>query len=200
MNRKNSDFGLRDGELVRQAQRGAAEAFAELVARYQDRVYNTCYRLCHNHDDALDLTQTTFVKALENLPRFEARAEFYTWLFRIATNLALSERRSRRRRPSVPLDNPDSHGRLHEPSERHNVAERIEQKEMHQRVEEALERLEPEFRVAVVLKDIEGLDYATIATILEVPLGTVKSRIHRGRLMLREMLTQERTELGSRQT
>ena len=73
MNRKKSDFGLRDGELVRRAQGGAAEAFAELVARYQDRVYNTCYRLCHNHDDALDLTQTTFVRALENLPRFEAQ-------------------------------------------------------------------------------------------------------------------------------
>ena len=68
---------------------------------------------------------------------------------------------------------------------------------MHHRVEEALEQLDPEFRVAVVLKDIEGLDYATIAAILEVPLGTIKSRIHRGRLMLREMLTQERTELGS---
>ncbi len=201
VNRQTADTGPDDAELVQRAQRGGAEAFAELVSRHQDRVYNTCYRLCHDHATALDLTQTTFLKALEALPRFEARSSFYTWLFRIAVNAAFSERRARRRRQTVSLDDPDASGRGREsaaPPERHDAARTAERKEMYQQVEAALDRLEPEFRVAVVLKDIENMDYATIAEILEVPVGTVKSRIHRGRLMLRDLLTSERTELGHR--
>lgn len=199
MNRQPLDTGLGDAELAQRARHGAPEAFAELVSRYQDRVYNTCYRLCHDHATALDLTQTTFLKALEALPRFEARSTFYTWLFRIAVNAAFSERRARRRRQTVSLNDPeDNSGRVREPPappERHDAAQAVEQQEMYRQVEAALDRLTPEFRVAVVLKDIEGMDYATIAEILEVPIGTVKSRIHRARLMLRDLLSTERTDL-----
>ena len=196
VNRQTVDIGPDDAALVREAQRGSTEAFAGLVARYQDRVYNTCYRLCSNEADALDLTQTTFLKALEALPHFELRASLYTWLFRIAVNLAFSERRQRQRRRPVPLDE------LHEQAaaaERNDASRPLDAQETRERVAAALARLEPEFRVAVVLKDIEGLDYATIAEILEVPIGTVKSRIYRGRTMLREMLSDEETRLGSRQ-
>ena len=195
MNRATDDFGRPDADLVRAAQRGAAEAFAELVARYQDRVYNTCYRLCHNHADALDLTQSAFLKALEALPRFEARAQFYTWLYRIAVNLALSARRSQRLRKTVSLDHPDAPQRA---PAANDAVERVDHCEAYERVEQALQQLEPDFRAAVVLKDIEGLDYAAVAAILEVPTGTVKSRIHRGRMMLRELLAGERKELGTR--
>ncbi|MFH1746010.1 MAG: sigma-70 family RNA polymerase sigma factor [Planctomycetota bacterium] len=199
MNRQTADNITSDAELVRRAQGGDAQAFAELVSRYQDRVFNTCYRLCHNHSDALDLTQTTFLKALEALPRFEARSSFYTWLFRIAVNAAFSERRARLRRPTVSLDDPGPGGdpRASTAAASDDAAEVISRRETYSQIEVALDSLEPDFRVAVVLKDIENMDYATIAEILEVPVGTIKSRIHRGRLMLRELLTKERTKLDS---
>lgn len=179
------------------AQNGSADAFGELVRRYQDRVYNTCYRLCHDDDEALDLTQTTFLKALEALPRFEARSSFYTWLFRIAVNAALSARRGRRRRTAA-LDDTSEAARGWTSAANPRppaVSATLERREEYEQVEAALAQLDPEFRVAIVLKDIEGLDYEAIAAILEVPVGTVKSRICRGRAMLRTMLLKEQAEV-----
>lgn len=200
MNRTVYEHDLPDAELVRRAQRGAPAAFGELVARYQDRVYNTCYRMCHHEADARDLTQAAFLRALEGLPRFNARSSFFTWLFRIAMNLTISHRRSQGRRAVYSLD----HGRdaEHEPapvaddSADCDVARPAEQHELRQRVEWALSELDDEFRAAVVLKDIEDLDYAEIAEVLGVPVGTVKSRIHRGRMMLRELLKDERKSVA----
>lgn len=198
MSRSTHEPEPTDVELVRRAQLGAAAAFTELVARYQDRVYNTCYRMCHHHADAADLTQATFLRALEALPTFENRASFFTWLFRIAVNLTLSQRRQRVRHATLSLDPPAGEdGRQpdvvsHEP----DAAGRAEQSELHERVGRALTQLDEEFRAAVILKDIEDLDYATIAEILAVPVGTVKSRIHRGRSLLRELLRDERTPVA----
>ncbi|MEW6249761.1 MAG: sigma-70 family RNA polymerase sigma factor [Planctomycetota bacterium] len=198
MNRSASEHEPTDAELVCQAQRGRSAAFGELVARYQDRVFNVCYRMCHNHADALDLTQSAFLKALEALPRFESRANFYTWLFRIAVNLAISRRRDATRRGAAPLDEAaHCNGRLPDGLERRpeRVDEELERQELHARVVWALQQLDEEFRAAVILKDIEELDYAAIAEVLEVPIGTVKSRIHRGRLMLRDLLRDERVRV-----
>ena len=194
MNRATTSSVAED-ELVRLAQAGDPAAFAGLVARYQDRIYNTCYRMCRNHADALDLTQTAFLKALEALPRFDARARFYTWLYRIAANLTLSHLRQRRRRRSVSLDRTDGEQGMPEPAAPPQTSapgRSAEQRELRGRVEAALEQLDDEYRIAVVLKDIENMDYATIGEILAVPLGTVKSRIYRGRMMLRELLSAER--------
>ncbi|MFQ5804988.1 MAG: sigma-70 family RNA polymerase sigma factor [Phycisphaerae bacterium] len=189
-----------DAELVSRAQRGDPAAFGELVEKYQHRVYNTCYRMCHNHADALDLTQSAFLKALEALPRFQVRATFFTWLFRITVNLVLSHRRAQSGRPTLSLRQFDDDGRRYEPAAvapgTSDPSRRAEKVELHQRLEAALQRLDEEFRVAVLLRDIEGLDYAAIAEILKVPVGTVKSRIHRGRLMLRELLQREEPQLG----
>lgn len=202
MNRATPEPEPTEVELVRRAQRGEPTAFAALVCRYQDRVFNTCYRLCHNHADALDLTQSAFLKALEALHTFDGRSRFYTWLFRIAVNLTLSHRRSRRR-AYTSLEQRHGEGRSGgAPADPRTVgvSADIEQKEHRRQVEAALERLDDEFRVAVVLKDIEGLDYSTIAEILNVPIGTVKSRIHRGRLMLRDLLTDEEPSSAAAQT
>ena len=204
MNRTAHEHDLSDAELVQQAQGGVGSAFAELVSRYQDRVFNTCYRMCHNDADARDLTQSAFLKALEALPRFEQRSNFYTWLFRIAVNLTLSHRRSSARRPHLSLDRTDDDG--HAPltpaavDADSDVSGPVERRELEQRVAWALQQLDDEFRAAVVLKDIEDMDYASIAEILEVPVGTVKSRIHRGRLALRELLRDERTPVGQPRT
>jgi RNA polymerase sigma-70 factor (ECF subfamily) len=195
VNRPAQEQQPKDAELVRRAQRGAPTAFAELVSRYQDRVFNTCYRMCQNHADALDLTQSTFLRALEGLGQFRGRASFYTWLFRIAVNLTRSHRRSEARRATRPLDGPSGDGHRSDPGAAGRdcpVSGPAEQRELQERVEWALGQLDDEYRAAVVLKDIEDLDYASIAEILEVPVGTVKSRIHRGRLVLRKLLRDER--------
>jgi RNA polymerase sigma-70 factor (ECF subfamily) len=199
VNRAADDTRLSDADLVSRAQRGDSSAFATLVTKYQHRVYNTCYRMCHNPEDALDLTQSAFLKALEALPRFEARASFFTWLFRIAVNLVLSHRRAQRRRPVLSLRQSDDEGRPYEPPAEHaadDPSRHAEQAELRQRLEDALLRLDAEFRAAVVLRDVERLEYAAIAEILELPVGTVKSRIHRGRLMLRALLEQKEPKLG----
>jgi RNA polymerase sigma-70 factor (ECF subfamily) len=198
VNRAANDAEVKDAELVRRAQGGDAAAFAGLVSRYQDRVYNTCYRMCHSHADAQDATQTAFLKALEGLGRFQARSSFFTWLFRIAVNVVISERRARRRRPAVSLHegNPDGPEREPAISGDDAPAAHVEQQESHQHLRAALDRLDDDFRTVVVLKDVEGMDYATIAQIIEAPVGTVKSRLHRGRLMLRAMLREEGIQGG----
>ncbi len=188
------DKSVSDAALVTRARSGDTGALSELVTRYQDRIYNACYRMCNHEADALDLTQMAFLRAFQAIDRFEARSSFYTWVFRIAVNLTMSHRRRLSRKPSISLDQPDGDGqwRAAAVDERAIDASRdVERQELCERLQAALARLDDEFRVAVVLKDIEELDYATIAEIVDVPVGTVKSRIHRGRMMLRKLLSRE---------
>jgi len=161
-------------------------------------VYNSGYRLCRHEADALDLTQATLLKAWEGLPRFDARSGLFTWLYRIAVNVALSHRR--RRRPPLSLDAPGDNGRMREPAANAaetDVSRTVEQDELHARLAAALAELDDEYRAAVVLRDVEGLNYATIGEILEVPEGTVKSRIYRGRMLLRERLAARQVTLDA---
>lgn len=199
MSRNGREHEVSEAELVRQAQAGASTAFAQLVGLYQDRIYNTCYRMTHSHADALDLTQSTFLRALEALDRYRGHAAFYTWLFRIAVNLTISHRRKHQRRAVQSLDVTDPEGTSRAPQlaarpQDSDAGARLRRMELQDHVERALSRLPDEFRAAVILKDIEDLDYAAIAEILGVPAGTVKSRIHRGRMMLREWLVEEQDE------
>jgi RNA polymerase sigma-70 factor (ECF subfamily) len=169
---------------LERARRGDGAAFEWLVRQYQDRVYNAVLRLCPHEADALDLTQTAFLKAYEALPRFAGRARFYTWIFRIAVNQALSHRRqsARRRRHA------ESAMQSQPPLQFVDPAAQAESAELQRALTAALDRLSGEFRAAVVLRDVEGMDYSDIAAVLGVPVGTVKSRIARGRGLLREML------------
>ena len=181
--------------LVRQVQAGELQAFAELVRKYQDRVYNTCWRVCGHAEDARDLTQEAFLKAFEAIERFRGKSAFYTWIFRIAVNLSISHKRKRRRMgpslddplageaaPEATLAMVVGNDRAPDP-----VAESAS-KETHAQVALALTLLEPAQRAVIVLRDVEGLDYQEIADILELPVGTVKSRIYRGRMALCERL------------
>ncbi len=189
MNRERVEADA-DYPLVTAAQRGDRAAFAALVTRYQDRIFNTCFRMSHDEFVAHDLAQSTFLQALAALPRFRARACFYTWLYRIAVNLALTQRRAQRRRP-VSLDAAPALATTGSAPGDVEPAAALEHAEQQQRLAAALMRLEPDFRAAVVLRDIEGLDYAAIAEVLSVPVGTVKSRIARARTVLRRILTAE---------
>lgn len=194
-NRKASDVTLTadDTDLVNQCRRGDSSAFGGLVARYQDRVFNTCLRLCGNRSDAEELAQEAFVKAYVSLDRFDGRASFYTWLFRIAVNLTISAHRKARPGPMVSM-----HARLAE-GDGQSLADRMEgtsampqdrceMSERDEAVARALSSLDEEHKSVIVLRDIEALGYAEIAEILGVPTGTVKSRLHRARLALRELL------------
>lgn len=184
-----------DAVLVRRVQDGDAAAFTTLVSKYQDKVYNACWRLCGHVEDARDLTQEAFFRAYQGIATFKGQSGFYTWLFRIAVNLALSHRRKASYRTAQSLDGPVGYGsqadplvaRMADPSAP-NPSARTMQTELQGQIEAALESLEPEYRTVVVLRDIEGMDYAQIAAVLEVAVGTVKSRLHRARAALRERL------------
>lgn len=186
-----------DHDLVRRCQDGDAAAFEGLVDRYQDRVYNLVYRMVGRHEDAQDIAQDVFLRALENIGSFRGQAQVFTWLFRIATNLAISRRRRGQRVRFVSLSGPvggqdgeDHDARPMDPPDRsdNRPDESAERDELQRRVAAAIAGLDEEFRSVLVLKDIEGLDYQQIADILELPLGTIKSRLHRARSELKDAL------------
>ncbi|HWB11719.1 MAG TPA: sigma-70 family RNA polymerase sigma factor [Pirellulales bacterium] len=172
-----------DTQLIESALAGNSAAFGELVRKYQDRLYNTMVHLVGSTEDAKDVVQDAFVKAFVKLGSFQRSSAFYTWLYRIAFNTAMS--RQRRRRETRSID--DDCG--HDPTDPAAVpAERLEQEELAAQVRRALETLSEEHRTVLVLRDIDGCEYEAIAEILEVPLGTVRSRLHRARLQLRDQL------------
>jgi RNA polymerase sigma-70 factor (ECF subfamily) len=188
VNSEAASYGPADETLVGRARDGDMDAFATLVGRYQTRVYNAAYRICRNRADAADIAQSVFLKALEALPRYQEQAAFHSWLFRIAVNTALTVLRRRSQLPRA-TSSRDGQTLGDVPERRPRVVEaEIDDREMHDRVAAALERLEPEYRAAIVLRDVEGMDYATIGSVLGLPVGTVKSRIHRGRMLLRAQL------------
>ncbi|MDD4891702.1 MAG: sigma-70 family RNA polymerase sigma factor [Phycisphaerae bacterium] len=186
-----------DHELVSRCQDGDMTAFEGLVERYQDRVYNLVFRLSGRHEDAQDITQDVFLRALEHIADFRRQAQVYTWLFRIAVNLAISKRRRGQRVRFISLDaqvggdgRDDGEPTSIEPpdSREESPPEVLERDERGRQVAQAVSELDEEFRSVLVLKDIEGFDYAQISEILDVPLGTVKSRLHRARNELKVKL------------
>lgn len=185
-----------DEALVERSRKGDMQAFGVLVAKYQDRVVNLTYRMCGRHEDAEELAQEAFLKALEKIGQFRGQSRFYTWLFRIAANLAISHRRHKGRLRFHSLDGPVDLGSSQAAALTAAVAARREDAppaaamsaEAQLRVTVALEELDDEARLIVLLRDVEDMDYQQIAEVLEVPVGTVKSRLHRARSALRERL------------
>ena len=169
-----------DAALVSRAVDGDRRALELLLDRHADRIHAVCRRIVGHPEDALDATQEALIAIARSVTRFDGRAAFGTWCYRIATNAALDELRRKRRRP-VPShpDAPEPVAPASGPDD--VVAARID-------VDAALQHLPEEFRVAVVLRDLCDLDYAEIAEVLAVPPGTVRSRISRGRSILVELL------------
>lgn len=186
-----STGGPDDPELVRQVLGGDGAAFGLIVERYKDRLYNTIYRLVGSAEDARDLVQDTFVKAYENLAGFRGGSSLYTWLFRIAVNTSLSHRRKKKwTRSLTPLtvDDESVPGQAWQDPAAPDPADPLMAAETEKLVQQAIGTLDEEHRTVIVLRDIQHCDYHEIADILEVPAGTVKSRLHRARLMLKEKL------------
>jgi len=176
-----------DSDLVAAAQRGDRDALDRLLRRHYDRIHAVCRRIAGSTRDADDAAQEALIRIVRALDRFDGRASFSTWSYRIATNAALDELRKRSRRPQLHVVADDDHPASTEPVDDlaqrrvEGVADRIS-------IEAALAELPEEFRVPVVMRDVGDLDYAEIAEALAVPIGTVKSRIARGRRMLVERL------------
>lgn len=168
---------------------GNRDAFGELVLKHQDRLFGTLVHVLGSVHDARDVSQEAFLSAYEKLGTFRREASFYSWLFRIAYNAAVSSRR-RTCLGRSSLDDQKSRIGL-EPADLHSgtdPASHLQSQEAQEQVRLALEQLGPEYRDAVVLKEIEGLKYEEIAELLGCPVGTVRSRIHRARQLLREKL------------
>jgi RNA polymerase sigma-70 factor, ECF subfamily len=183
--------GPTDQELIRKVADGDGAAFGTIVQRHEDRLYNTVYRLVGSAEDARDLVQETFVKAYQNLDGFRSSSSLYTWLFRIAVNTSLSHRRKRKwlQVGGTPNADGDSLTAAEIPdAAAPDPAAPIMAAETERIVQQALDELDEEQRTVVVLRDIQQCDYIEIAEILGVPPGTVKSRLHRARLVLREKL------------
>lgn len=181
-----------DPRLIADCLQGRTAAFGELVRRYQDRLYNTVYRLVGNAEDAQDVVQEAFLHAFQGLRSFKGDSLFFTWLYRIAFNSAVSLKRKQRVMLRALGDRAGEGGT--EPLDTSEVSrpERaLERAEEERLLHEALARLSPEHRAVLVLKDIEGQKYDTMAEILQVPIGTIRSRLHRARLELRELLKRE---------
>jgi RNA polymerase sigma-70 factor (ECF subfamily) len=175
-----------DAQLIDETLRGRSAAFGQLVEKYQDRLYNTIVHVVGSAEDALDVVQDAFVQAFLKLETFQRSSAFYTWLYRIAFNTAASQRR--RKRPTLSVEQTQETSGQEPVDGQSGPGERLEQLERSRQVQQAIAGLSEEHRAVVVLREIDGCCYETIAEILDLPLGTVRSRLHRARLQLRDQL------------
>jgi RNA polymerase sigma-70 factor, ECF subfamily len=186
-----------DQRLITECLRGRTAAFGELVCRYQDRLFNTVYRLLDNADDAQDVVQEAFLNAYLSLDSFKGDSLFFTWLYRIAINTAISLKR--KQRVAISMSTTREGGGVAEPpdpSEYGRPGHALERAEEERRIQNALNRLSPEHRAVLIMKDMEGQKYEAMAEVLQVPIGTIRSRLHRARVELREVLRQEESPDG----
>jgi RNA polymerase sigma-70 factor (ECF subfamily) len=175
-----------DVRLIEEALAGQTVAFCQLVRKYQDRLYNTMVHLLGSREDAYDVVQDAFVQAFVKLETFQRTSSFYTWIFRIAHNTALSFHRRRRNTESVDKIRELSGG---EPvDDAPGPTDRLEQQERVNQVQAALSSLSEEHRTILVLREMDNFEYDVIAEMLALPVGTVRSRLHRARMQLREEL------------
>ena len=180
-----------DGALVAAALDGDQQALDGLLRQHYDRIFAICRRLAGNDADANDATQEALLAIVRGLPRFDGRASFSTWSYRVATNACLDELRRRSRRPDPGLPDLEVAADDGSPGIDQQVADRLT-------IDAGLDDLSEEFRAPVVLRDLAGLDYAEIAEVLDIPPGTVRSRIARGRAALARGLAGNREASGER--
>jgi RNA polymerase sigma-70 factor (ECF subfamily) len=175
--------------LIERAQEGDRSAIDQLVAKYQVRAYQYAYRLTGNQDDASDLVAEAFVRVYTALPRFRKDSRFTTWLFRIVTNCFLDQKKKEKRRPTSQLEDAWVGAEaVTTIAERESPVESSERVERDEIMQQAIEQLPDNQRVMIVMFHMENLSYEDIAANLGLPIGTVKSRLNRARLALREIL------------
>ena len=190
-------ISIDDVDLVNQFRQGDSDAMERLILKYQNRIYNVILKICSDPDDAAELTQETFVKVIENIHKFEGRSKFYTWAFRVAVNLTLNycQRNAKLTLSSLDAEKDQYNSRQMQvlkeflSDENSPDPEAVAQnKELCEMAVQALMKLDDAQRAVVVLRDIEGMNYAQIADVLNIELGTVRSRLSRARGRLRKIL------------
>ncbi|MCB9492610.1 MAG: sigma-70 family RNA polymerase sigma factor [Dehalococcoidia bacterium] len=184
-----------DLNLVKRSRNGDRDAFRILVERHQRRVFGLCFGMVRNKDDAMDLVQETFVKVFKNLDSFEGQSSFYTWTYRIATNVCIDFLRRANRYRTVDYD--DAIQRDEDAEDAGSIlpsrlgldpARVYGRKELLEKIEEALQKLSPAHRQAILLREVEGLSYQEMADVLEISIGTVMSRLHHARKNMQRLL------------
>ena len=175
-----------DAACVRRLQRGDTDAFEILVRRHEKAIFNLVYRMLGNYDDAAETAQEVFLSAYRAIGQFRGESNFSTWLYRIALNHATTRRKSTnlRQKRLVPIDGSDMVD-----DTQLGPAETLEKKELRERVQRALNELEPEDDTGILLRDLQDIPYEDVARVLKIPVGTVKSRLHRARQALKTHLT-----------
>lgn len=177
-------------DLVRAAQSGDQGAFGRLVEQNQSKIYSLCYRMTGNPEDAADLTQEAFLNAWRGLSGFGGQSAFSTWLYRLASNACIDFLRREKRRAalSMTLEDEDEDRQADLPDQRWSPERELERKEVRQALQAGLSALSPEHRQVLLLRETEGLSYQEISQVLDLEEGTVKSRIARARMALKEFL------------
>ena len=194
-----SGVPINDATLLERWRRGDSAAMERLILKYQNRIYNVILKICANPDDAAELTQDTFVKIIQSIDKFQGKSSFYTWAFRIAVNLTLNycQRNARIALQSLDAEDEGYHSQMQanqalkeflSDGKSPDPATAAQNKELCDIVVKSLMRLDDAQRTVIVLRDIEGMNYAQIAKVLDIELGTVRSRLSRGRSRLREIL------------
>ena len=176
---------ISDADCVRRIQHGEVDAFEVLVRRHEKTIFNLVYRMLGDYDDAIEVSQEVFLSAYRAIGQFRGDANFSTWLYRIALNHATTRRRSNnsRQHRTAPIEDMELI-RDSQPG----PAETLEKKEMQERVQLALNKLAPEDAAVILLRDLQDVPYDEVARLLEIPVGTVKSRLHRARQALKSLL------------
>ena len=190
---------MQDELLIRRAQRGDADAFEQLLLEHQKNVYNLCYRMAGNPDDAMDLSQETFLRAWRCLDQYQFASAFSTWLYRLCSNICIDFLRRRRRQQTVPLTFEDADGEEQTyavPDVQPLPEEQVELKLTRETLAAAMAQLLPEHRAVLQLRVVNEMSYEQIADVLHIQIGTVKSRLSRARNQLKKIL--ERGNLSRR--
>lgn len=182
-----------DLQLVVRAQAGETSAFNELVTRYRSRAFSMIYQMTRNEQDAWDLAQDGFVKAWKNIGRFRGQSSFYTWLYRILMNVTIDSMRRKHIQSGTEFDDQIGlrqiePGAATAPRVEMQPVENISDREIRTRIDEAIAKLSPEHRAAIVMREIDGLEYTEIAAQMECSLGTVMSRLFYARKKLQALL------------
>ena len=183
-----------DKALISAYLKGNEYAFEVLVSRYQDKLVNYLSRLIHDYDMAVDLAQEAFIRVYRNANRYQGKYPFSTWLYRIATNLAIDEIRRRERKGrfffyNVKESFQQDDGTRSLPDLRYSPEKSLDRTEKLERLQAAIDSLPEKYRFAFILKEVQELSYQEISKVLRISLGTVKSRVHRAKILLRGKLT-----------
>ena len=185
---KKSDFIFTDEELISRFQNGDERAYVELVNRYKDRLLNFVFQFLGDIEQAEDVVQDTMLRLYEKKHYYKEIAKFSTWIYTIARNLANTELRKRKRRKTTYLSQLSKERQFEIPAIQDDVDQSLHNEFINDRIQSAINNLSEHFKIVIILRDIQELSYEEISNIVEVPLGTIKSRINRARIQLQAEL------------